>query len=140
MSQPEIRNAIEKILDESHTGTLATVKDNKPHSRYMTFFQRNMTLYTPTDKNADKTEEIDANPYTHILIGYEGEGFGDAYVEYQGKAVLNNSEEMKKTLWNDDMKIYFDGPEDPAYTLLEIQPIGIRLMNKKGEPAKELEL
>lgn len=140
MSQSTIRNAIEKILDESHTGILATVKNNKPYSRYMTFFHRDTILYTPTDKNADKTEDIDANPYTHILIGYEGGGFGDDYIEYQGKARLNDSDEMKKTLWNDDMKLFFDGPEDPAYTLLEIHPTGIRLMNKKGEPPKELEL
>jgi general stress protein 26 len=140
LNQTEIRNSIEKILDESHTGTLATVKNNKPHSRYMTFFHRDNILYTPTDKNTDKTEEIDANPYTHILIGYEGEGFGDEYIEYQGKAAFNESEELKKEFWNDDMKLYFDGPEDPDYTLLEIRPTGIRLMNKKGEPPKELEL
>ncbi|GAB3800831.1 pyridoxamine 5'-phosphate oxidase family protein [Virgibacillus kimchii] len=140
MSQANIKNTIEKILNESHTGTLATVKNNKPHSRYMTFFHRDTILYTPTDRKTDKTEEIEANPHTHILIGYEGEGFGDEYIEYQGKAKLNNSEEMKKELWNDDMKIYFDGPEDPDYTLLEIHPVGIRLMNKKGEPPKELEI
>ncbi len=38
------------------------------------------------------------------------------------------------------MKSYFDGPEDPNYTLLEIHPIGVRLMNKKGEPPIELEI
>lgn len=138
MNEPEIRENIEKILDANHTGTMATVKDNKPHSRYMTFFHRDLILYTPTEKHADKTEEIDANPYTHIIIGYEGEGFGDEYVEYQGKASFNHSEELKKELWNEDMKIYFDGPEDPNYTLLQIQPIGIRLMNKRGEPPIEL--
>ena len=140
MSQENIRNIIEKILSESHTGTLATIKNNKPHSRYMTFFHKGTILYTPTDKNADKMEEINANPHTHILIGYEGEGFGDEYIEYQGKAILNDTEEMKKELWNDDMKLYFDGPEDPDYTLLEIHPTAIRLMNKKGEPPRELEL
>ena len=140
MSQAEIRDNIEKILRESHTGTMATVKNNKPHSRYMTFFHRDLTLYTPTNKNADKTEEIDANPYTHIMIGYEGDGFGDTYIEYQGKVRFNHSEELKKELWNDAMKVYFDGPEDPNYTLLEIHPIGIRLMNKKGESPLELEI
>lgn len=106
----------------------------------MTFFHKNLTLYTPTDKFSDKVEDIDANPYTHILIGYEGDGFGDEYVEYQGKVSFNDSEEMKRKLWNDDMKIYFDGPEDPKYTLLEIYPIGIRLMNKNGESPKDLDI
>lgn len=140
MSQTEIKKSIEKILDGSHTGTMATVKNNKPHSRYMTFFHKDLILYTPTDKNADKTEEMEANPYTHIIIGYDGDGFGDEYVEYQGKVAFNDSEEMKKELWNDNMQIYFDGPEDPDYALLEIHPVGIRLMNKKGKPPMELDL
>ncbi|RKQ33537.1 pyridoxamine 5'-phosphate oxidase family protein [Oceanobacillus halophilus] len=140
MSQKELRTTIEKILSESHTGTMATVKNNKPHSRYMTFFHRDLKLYTPTDKDTDKTEELESNPYTHIIIGYDGKGFGDEYVEYQGKVSFNTSSDMKQELWNDDMKMYFDGPEDPNYILLEIEPVGIRLMNKKGEPPKELEM
>lgn len=140
MEQAEIKRQIEKILEESHIGTMATVKNNKPHSRYMTFFHRDLTLFAPTDKNADKTDEIEENPYTHIIIGYEGEGFGDEYIEYEGKVSFNHSEELKKDLWNDDMNIYFEGPQDPNYTLLEIEPLHIRLMNKKGEPPLELEL
>ncbi|MFD1852050.1 pyridoxamine 5'-phosphate oxidase family protein [Oceanobacillus bengalensis] len=140
MEQTEIKANIEKILDESHTGTMATIKGNKPHSRYMTFFHRGLKLFTPTHKDADKTEEIDNNPYTHIIIGYEGDGFGDAFVEYQGKVSFNQSEEMKKQLWNEDMKIYFDGPDDPNYLILEVEPVAIRLMNKKGEAPKDLKI
>ncbi|WP_087973788.1 pyridoxamine 5'-phosphate oxidase family protein [Oceanobacillus rekensis] len=138
MSQEEIKSTVEKIFKESPVGTMATVKGNKPHSRYMMFFHRDLKLYTATNKNTDKTDEIEDNPYTHILIGYEGEGFGDEYVEYQGKVSFNNSDELKKELWNDDMKLYFEGPEDPEFTVLEIEPTDIRLMNKKGKPSKEL--
>lgn len=88
----------------------------------------------------EQTEEVEANPYTHIIIGYEGDGFGDEYIEYEGKVTFNESDEMKKELWNDDMKLYFDGPDDPNYTILEIHPIRIQLMNKKGKPPMELEL
>lgn len=140
MNQSELKQQAEQILSESPIGTMATVKNNKPHSRYMMFFHRGLTLYTATDKQADKTEEIEANPYTHIIVGYEGEGFGDEYVEYEGKVSFNHSEELKKELWNEDMKVYFDGPDDPAFTVLEIKPIHIRLMNKKGEPPMNLEL
>ena len=140
MEQSVVKEYVEKILDESHIGIMATVKKNKPHYRYMTFFHRDLILYTPTDKTADKVEEIEANPYTHIIIGYEGEGFGDAYIEYQGQVTINHSEELKKELWNDNMQAYFNGPHDPEYTLLEIHPIGIRLMNKKGEPPRDLEI
>lgn len=140
MNQAEIRQQIEKILKESHTGTMATVKNKKPHSRYMTFFHRDLTLFTPTDKDADKTDEIEANPFTHIIIGYEGEGFGDAYIEYEGKVTINQSDELKKEFWNEQMKTYFEGPDDPNYIILEIKPLGIRVMNKKGQSPMELEI
>lgn len=140
MNQTDIKNNVERILSHSHIGTMATVKNNKPYSRIMTFFHRDLVLYTATNKNTDKTEEVEANPYTHIIIGYEGEGFGDEYIEYEGKVTFNESDEMKKELWNDDMKLYFDGPDDPNYTILEIHPIRIQLMNKKGKPPMELEL
>ncbi|GAB3049174.1 pyridoxamine 5'-phosphate oxidase family protein [Virgibacillus ainsalahensis] len=138
MSQSEIKSAVENILENSHVGPMATVKNNKPHSRYMTFFHKDMKLYTPTSKDTDKTEEIEANPFTHILLGYEGEGFGDEYVEYQGEVSLNDSEAMKKEVWNEELKIYFDGPDDPNLVVLEIEPVQVRLMNKKGEDPKEL--
>ncbi|MFC2949082.1 pyridoxamine 5'-phosphate oxidase family protein [Virgibacillus sediminis] len=140
MDQKDIRSTVEKILQESSVGTMATVKGDKPHSRYMTFYHDGLKLYTPTSKDTDKTEEIEENPYTHILIGYEGEGFGDDYVEYQGKVRLNDSEEMRSRLWSEDLAMYMEGPDDPNYVVLEIEPIGIRLMNKTGQPPQELEL
>ncbi|MBP1970210.1 general stress protein 26 [Virgibacillus natechei] len=139
MSQQEIKATVEEILKSNYVGPMATVKNNKPHSRYMTFFSEGLKLYTLTSKETDKAEETEANPFTHILLGYEGEGFGDEYVEYEGKVSLNNSEELKKELWNDKMKLYFDGPEDPELVLLEINPTAIRVMNKQGEAPKELE-
>lgn len=104
---------------------------------------RNLTtlsLYTATSKETHKTEEVEKNPFTHILLGYDGEGFGDEYVEYEGKATISNSEELKKQLWIEDMNHYFDGPEDPNFIVLEIEPIQIRLMNKKGKAPRVLDL
>lgn len=139
-NQNEIKKEVEHILDNSHVGTMATVKNNKPHSRYMTFHNEGLKLYTPTNEDTDKTEEIEENPYTHIILGYEGEGFGDSFVEYEGKVRFNDSEEVKKALWNDHMKLYFDGPDDPNLVVLEVEPVVVRLMNKKGQPPKELEM
>ncbi|MGX9933316.1 pyridoxamine 5'-phosphate oxidase family protein [Virgibacillus salarius] len=140
MSQHKIKQDIEHILDNSFVGTMATVKNKMPHSRYMTFFHENLSLYTPTSKQTDKTEDIEENPYTHIILGYDGEGFGDSYVEYEGKVSFNNSPDLKKQIWNEQMKVWFDGPDDPNLTILEIKPLHIRLMNKKGERPKEVEI
>jgi general stress protein 26 len=131
MTQHDLRESIENILIHSSTGIMATVKKNRPHARYMTFFNKNLTLYTPTSKDTDKSEEVSENPHTHILLGYEGEGLGDSYVEYEGEVTIKDDAELKNKLWNEHMKPWFDGPEDPNLIILQIKPTQIRLMNKK---------
>lgn len=141
VKQEQVRAQVEQILESDLVGPMATVKGKMPHSRYMTFCHDNLTLYTLTSKQTDKVDDIEQNPYTHIILGYEGGGFGDAYVEYEGKVNVNDSPELKKKLWSDHANIYFDGPDDPNLTVLEIQPLHIRLMNKKGqETPQELEI
>ena len=129
-----------KILNESSVGTMATVKDNKPHSRYMTFSNEDFTLYTPTSKSTHKVEDIEANPYTHVLIGYEGEGFGDAFLEIEGKVSESTDDSVKDKIWNDQMKNWFKGPDDPELVVLVVEPSAIRLMNKSGKPPENIQL
>lgn len=140
MEQQEVKASVENILTSTKVGSMATVTDNKPHSRYMTFHHKDLKLYTATNRVTDKVDEIEENPYTHILLGYEGEGLGDDYVEYTGKAAVNNSSELKKQLWNGYMEKIFDGPEDPNYVVLEIEPVHIQLMNKNGMTSHALEI
>ncbi|MUV37626.1 General stress protein [Lentibacillus sp. JNUCC-1] len=140
MNQTEIKSIAENILNKSFVGPMATVKGNKPHSRYMTFMNDNLTLYTATSRETDKKDEIEANPYTHILLGYDGEGFNDDFVEYTGKVSIHDDESMKEKMWNEHMKHWFDGPEDPDLIVLKITPVAVRVMNKKNLPPKEVEL
>ena len=53
-----------KILNSDMVGTMATVQENKPHSRYMTFFNEDFVLYTFTGRNTHKVDELKINPYT----------------------------------------------------------------------------
>jgi len=85
-------------------------------------------------------EEIEENPNAHILLGYEGEGFGDEYVEYEGNVQITDSPQLKKELWNSYMENRFDRPNDSNYIVLEIKPIQISLMKKTGIEPKVLEL
>ena len=140
MNKQELKQAIEHILENSYVGTLATISHDRPNTRYMTFFHDNMKLYTLTSRETHKVEEIEKNPYVHILLGYDGEGFGDDYVEYEGKATESKDQHLIDKLWNDKMKAYFTGPEDENILILEIEPQHIRLLNKTGEPPRELDL
>ncbi|HJF31241.1 MAG TPA: pyridoxamine 5'-phosphate oxidase family protein [Sporosarcina psychrophila] len=129
-----------KILKESFVGTMATIQQNKPHTRYMTFFNDEFTLYTATSKKTQKVEELEANPHTHILIGYEGEGFGDDFLEIEGTVSITDDDSLKEKVWNEHMKPWFSGPEDPNLVILRVEPVTIRLMNKKGEEPHIIEL
>lgn len=134
MDNQNLKEKITQVLDESKVGTLATVVGNKPHSRYMTFFSEDLTFYTPTSKETYKVDEIKRNPYVHILLGYEGEGMGDAYIEVQGKASIREDQSLKDKFWNNKMEKWIKSPNDPDYIILEINPETIRLMNDNGEP------
>lgn len=135
----DAKETARKILDESSVGTMATVQQEKPFSRYMTFFNEDFTLYTATSKETDKVEELEKNPNTHILIGYDGEGFGDAYLEIIGTVTISDEESMKEKVWNEHMKPYFNGPGDPNLVILKITPDTMRLMNKKGEEPQDIQ-
>ncbi|WP_261134857.1 pyridoxamine 5'-phosphate oxidase family protein [Bacillus sp. Marseille-Q3570] len=140
MAQKDLKEKVLSVLDRSKFGTLATVKNNKPHSRYMTFHHDGLTLYTPTDKDTHKAEEIDENPNVHILLGYNGDGLGDAYVEVEGKAVIKKDGGLKEKLWTSHMEKWFEGPDDPNYIVLEIQPTLFRLMNSDEKSPQVLEV
>ncbi|CAH0205320.1 General stress protein 26 [Peribacillus sp. Bi96] len=140
MSQNQLKEKALNIIGDHKIGVLSSVENNKPHSRYMTFFNDELTLYTPTSAKTEKIDEIEKNPNVHILIGYENEGLGDSYLEISGTSKINDSQELKDKLWNESFENWFDGPKDPNYILLQIKPESIRLMNNNGEPPQELSL
>ncbi|MFJ5965635.1 pyridoxamine 5'-phosphate oxidase family protein [Bacillus sp. NPDC093026] len=140
MSQEELKQKVLELLDEQKVGTLATVEQEKPHTRYMTFFHEGLTLYTPTSKETHKADEIEKNPNVHILIGYTGEGFGDTYAEIAGTATLTDDRELIDRLWSKEMEKWFKGKDDPNLVILKIDPTSIRLMNEGSQTPAELSI
>ncbi|TSI03370.1 pyridoxamine 5'-phosphate oxidase family protein [Lysinibacillus sp. BW-2-10] len=130
----------EKILEDHMVGTMATIEGNKPHSRYMTFFNDHFTLYTVTSDTTHKVEELSKNPYTHILIGYDGKGFGDSFLEIEGKVEISSDDTMREKVWNKFLKPWFEGPDDPKMVILKVTPSQIRLMNSKGESPQMVDI
>lgn len=140
MDQQELKQQALKILEESYVGVLATVKDNKPHSRYMTFFNDEFTLYTATSDQTQKVDELEKNPNAHILLGYEGEGVGDAFLEIEGTMGIHDDKSIIDKVWNEHLRGWFSGPDDPHLVILAIKPSQVRIINKKGEEPQTLEL
>ena len=84
MSQQDLKDQVVKIISDHKIGVLSSVENNKPHSRYMTFYHEDLTLFTPTQKDTEKIDEIEKNSSVSVLLGYEEKGQSDTYVEISG--------------------------------------------------------
>ena len=130
MEQQKIVEEIENILNISKVGVMSTISGNKPNSRYMIFYNEGHTLYTKTDKDSLKVDEIDKNPSTHVLLGYE-ETSNDSFLEIDGTVEVVEDKETLDWLWQNQDKTYFDSKTDPNFTVLKINPESIRVMNDR---------
>ncbi|MCT8136829.1 pyridoxamine 5'-phosphate oxidase family protein [Anaerobacillus sp. CMMVII] len=119
------------IIDSDHVGVLSTMQGNKPHARYMMFFHDELQLYTATNKKTHKVEEIEDNPNVHVLLGFDQKG--DKYIELQGTATVVNDQQLKEKYWNDQLTPWLEGPNDPEYCLLKIEPEHIELVEGNHE-------
>lgn len=129
-----------KILDlyKNHQiGTLATIQNQKPYSRFMLFFHENLTLYTATHKETHKVDELNKNPQVHILLGIQDAGFSGAYGEIEATASIEESNEKKEKFWNEKLSKWISSPEDPNYILLKLSPVNIRYFANSGSKAEE---
>lgn len=140
MSDQDLKEQVLKIISDHKTGILSSVENNKPHSRYMTFYNEDLTLFTPTKMDTEKIEEIEKNPAVSVLLGYEEKGQSDSYVEVSGTTSINDSQALKTQFWDKSFNKWFNGPEDPNFVFLQIQPETIRVLNIHDEPPKELTL
>lgn len=58
LDKQKATQAIEKVLETSKVGVLSTAYNNKPNSRYMVFYNDDLTLYTKTSINSVKLMKL----------------------------------------------------------------------------------
>ncbi|WP_031545441.1 pyridoxamine 5'-phosphate oxidase family protein [Salinicoccus luteus] len=142
MDREEFKDTLKEILDNNNIGTMATIRDNKPMNRYMYFYNDELTLYTYTRKDTYKIDDLEANPYAHILLGYEErEDRGESYVEILGKASLPEEvtpdvDEMLAKLGNLYQKL--KGEDDLQAIKIDIETV--RIMNDDDAESVTVEL
>ncbi|PRY82962.1 pyridoxamine 5'-phosphate oxidase family protein [Alkalibacterium olivapovliticus] len=88
-----------KIMDKNDVGVLATISDNKPVARYMSFYSEDFVLYTVTDKRTEKVEDIEKNSNAFVLLGYEEGIFDKDYVEIQATVSTTQDPELIDRAW-----------------------------------------
>lgn len=128
VEQQQAIQAIEKVLDTSKVGVLSTAYNNKPNSRYMVFYNDELTLYTKTSTESTKVEEIKHNPSAYILLGYN-ETTNNSFVEIEANIEVVEDPKVIDWLWETQDKTFFDSKEDPKLCVLKVVPKTITLMN-----------
>lgn len=129
-----------KIIEKNTIGPMSTVSEDKPVSRYMTFFNEGFVLYTLTDKRTDKVEDLEKNPHTFILLGYDTGLMSNKYVEIAGQVSITEDQSLIDHLWSPYMNVIFDGKDDPNIVVLKIQPDTVTLRGTKDSEVISIDL
>jgi general stress protein 26 len=133
-----LKQKVNELMEHHGVGTLATIRDSKPYTRFMDFIHDDLTLYTATNRNTHKVEDILRNPFVHILIGNEDNSWHQSYLEIEARAELTDDPTLKQRCWDDHLKEWLQGPDDPNYVVLKLNAEKILLFDEAGTNPEEL--
>ena len=126
-----LKEKIRKILDGNKIGSMTTLYGDKPYARYMTFTNEEFVLYTTTEEDSQKVQELENNPYVHILLGYTNNSMDAPYVEIMAKLSEVKEDTLKLKITNFFADLF---KSDVSHMItLQLEPVNIKLMND-GEP------
>ena len=109
---------------------IATItEDGNPWVRYVVGFTgEDLSIRFVTSIQTRKIAHIKRNPEVHMTCGAKDLESAENYVQIAGKAEVTTDEQERHRLWNDELKAYFSGPDDPNYCVVIIKPYRIELM------------
>jgi general stress protein 26 len=107
--------------------SLATLtEDGKPWVRYvMGQISDDLTIRFSTFLPARKVAQIRKNPEVHITCGVSSLETARHYVQVQGQAEICRDEKERHSFWNEGMRAYYSGPDDPNYCIVIVRPYRI---------------
>lgn len=123
-NREQLEQSIIKALEQNPYCSLGTVEGGKPKVRYMALFNNGLNIHLATSRKTHKVEELKDNPNVYLLLGYEAGGTKEV-VEVEGTCEITKQESLRHELWNDELKQWFSGPNDPDYVILDITPARI---------------
>ena len=130
MKTEELKNKILKVLNEYPIGAVATMKDGKPWVRYMVMKPGDdLALFSTSFASARKVGQIKKNSTINVAFGADRKNWMIPYINVDGTAEVLTDIETKKKCWDDHLKQFFKGPEDPNYVVIKVIPESIEYMN-----------
>ncbi|EKU50154.1 pyridoxamine 5'-phosphate oxidase family protein [Staphylococcus massiliensis] len=128
MNKEQVEKRMQEILEASKVGVMSTSYNDVPNSRYMVFYHDGLTLYTKTSDKTMKIEEIEHNPVTHVLLGYN-ETDNNSFLEIYADIEIKKDQETIDKLWETQDKSFFDSSKDPDLVVLKLTPKKAKIMN-----------
>ena len=123
----DLKERIASILQQPQLAALATItEDGKPWVRYvMTVADENLQVCCATFITARKVKQIEKNPEVHLTCGITDPQEMVPYMQVQATARLDTGKEARHGFWTEMLANIFDGPDDPKYGILVMEPYRI---------------
>jgi len=132
----DLKQRILEIIRKPHLACFATVtEDGKPWVRYVSAVgNEDLTVKFSTFVNSRKVLQIKDNPEVHLTCGCTSLESSDCYLQIQGTATFTTDYHERHSFWNEHLKGYFSGPDDPNYGILVVTPYRVELWGAGPEP------
>ena len=135
----DVKARILEILQpgQMFLASLATVtEDGKPWVRYVSpKIADDLTLRIATSARSNKVAQIKANSEVHLTCRITDPRTAQHYLQIQGKAELSTDPAEKAGFWEDTLKAYWSGADDPDYGILLIEPYRIEVQSMTSADA-----
>jgi general stress protein 26 len=121
---PDLKEQILQVLCQPQLSGFATVKaDGTPWVRYViAVADEQMTIRFASFVGSRKLEQIEQNPEVHITCGVTDPMEMKPYLQVQGRARFTTEKEERHGFWSEMLKPIFDGPDDPKYGIVIVEP------------------
>ena len=126
MSGKSLPKDVWKRLDEPQLIFLATSVKDQPILRPVMLINLRRKLFVTTFKESAKVRQIKMNPKTEFCL-FLGESAPPQtrYARVRCNARIVEDKDVKAKIYNqiDFIKRYYQSPDDPRLTLIELQPL-----------------
>jgi general stress protein 26 len=126
----DLKAKILATMDKPTLASFATLtEDGKPWVRYVTpWADQDLVIRFATFATSRKVAQVKNNPEVHLTLGAIDPANPQPYIQVQGKAEAKTDPAARQAVWFDQLKVYFQGPDDPNLVVMEITPYRIEYM------------
>ena len=119
----DTKSKIQAILAGPKLASFATVtEDGRPWVRYVVVMtDEELNLRFATFVESRKVAQIRNNPNVHVTLNGSLET-ESPYLQIEGTARVTTDQEERNAFWSEMLARYFEGPEDPKYAIVIVEP------------------